>query len=1054
MITDYPGARAVPLINREDILAEIRQAIEDPAKGTHIFYITGWGGYGKTYLVREVLARLKEGGVWAASGIVAAEREVDLYHAQTHSLEGLAQAILEALPAEAREPFNSYQKQYERLEILKPDLAVALRNLIDMRNQLGQAFLESFNRLTQQHRVVWALDTAEKLLYESDRIQEMLGLEEAGVGVRPWLINTLLPGLQNAVVLVAGRPKEPHYQRLRADLRSALGDRLHEHELKIFEEEDSLEYFVMAAQAARVEGDEVTARRIEAIPPETRRVIHRYAGGRPILLALLIDYYAATDHLLPELRASLEEAEARTSTEETLRQVQDKIEADIVRLIQETGRPADEAVRALAYTRKGMDARLLAHMIGIELTEAGQLLADLQKPPGLSFIKIRPQDQRIFLHDEMYDLLKRHVLDCLPEPQTKRMYSAVVDYYVEDLIPPIRQKLRLLEDLWRKEISNGRVTTTPRTELPFDITALADARQELANAIVEEVHYQLYKDPRSGFQTYYEYAEEAFRANNASLDMLLRDELLDFLSAPEYKDAREIDGLSRSVVEWDTGTRWIKRVIYYHGDHAEGLRIANLLRTKCSDLMMEVGPFADAELSAWEAWALAYQGRDLGEGEKRLREAIETLQSFNNVKDARQVWQCNILLAQAYNNLGYLYRVRGNFQRAITAYRQALPLWRATKFEAEHANTLNNLAWAYGESEDFSQAIRLVRDALELRRSLGPRSPVGLSLNTLGMILIRAEQPHPARIACEQALAIFRELEQPRGIGLACTALAEALRRLNSNLPELYFPEERAKILYQAEQYAVEAVDIFSNQLRQELSRRIEALIVLGSVQRDWAQLRPQYPSDADPDQAELAARAVQALRRASDEAPESLLHRKVEALVNLAWLYAYIDQPNQARSLLEKEVWPLIPTDYYITEAGLPRPGLPMAFLWVQLAKSHTLLGHLAFQDYRLANEEFKRTKKEEELGAARRHLRMATRDYTLGLAYDSYYRRDIRKVGRGHDRIYNDLKTLNLNELQIVLEEVMRTASEYQLGKETLMHTFLEQSFGPLDLQRKDMI
>jgi hypothetical protein len=73
--------------------------------------------------------------------------------------------------------------------------------------------------------------------------------------------------------------------------------------------------------------------------------------------------------------------------------------------------------------------------------------------------------------------------------------------------------------------------------------------------------------------------------------------------------------------------------------------------------------------------------------------------------------------------------------------------------------------------------------------------------------------------------------------------------------------------------------------------------------------------------------------------------------------------------------------------------------------------------------------------------------------MAYDGYFRRDIRNVGRGHDRIYNDLKTLNLEELRVIFDETIQTASRYQLGEQTLILTFLEQSFGPVHLSWSDM-
>jgi len=1037
----YLGARATPgLVNRKPILKKIKAAIDDQPK-SHVIYLTAPGGIGKTFLLRDILRRYQEGGEWRTpeSKIIAAGDLVDLYHTHTHSIEGLTRDIAKVLGPQQTK-MKTYNEALARFEREKHD--VGGRETSTLRDEVARTFLADLNKLTKNHRLVLALDTAEKLLYESDRFQEVLGLSEASnIAVLPWLLEKLLPQLNNAVILIAGRPRP---ERLRTDLRKALPEPecLIEHEMPGFEKkEDVFEYFATVAEALQREGHSEIAERIESIPEDTREVIWRYTGGRPILLSLMIDYLVVANELLPVVKAPVEEARDKSADE--LREIEQNIEVELVRLFQDTGQPVDEAIRTLAWARKGLDAEMLATVADMEVEEAAQILNELR---ALSFVKVRPDDDRVFLHDEMYDMFHRHVLARLPKARHKRMYSAIVNYYQTALIPQVRGKLGLLESSLREEISkSGRVTTKTRTDAPFDmITALARGRQELEDAIVEEVYYLLRQDPLNGFQSYSEYATEAILAVDVNRDMLLRDELLTFLNAPEHKGASQIGGLERSVAGWEAVIQWVMRFVLYRGDYEGALELTHQIRTHLGDLMQEVGPVAEADLNLWEGWALSYLGRDLKTGLDLLNQAIQTLEQAFQIEDSLPRWYRPATLAMAYNNLGYLYRTRGQFQQAIEAYQRALPLWRDTKLEAEHATTLNNLAWAYGEAEDFSQAVRLARNGLELRQRLGPRSPVGLSLNTLGLILMRNDQPEPARVACERALAIFHELGQTRGEGMACTALAEALRRMNSTLPELYFPEERADMLRQAEQYAKRAVDIFSIQRRQELPRRVEALIVYGSVLRDWADLRLQYKSEDDPDQGALADGAIAALRRTSDEASGDLLYRKVEALVNLAWIYVYTGQPSQARSVLKDEVWPAIPHDYFITEAGLPRSGLRVPFLWIQLAKSHTLRGHLALQDFRSANAEFKKTREDEQQEIAHQHLRTAAREYTLGMAYDSHYWRDIRTVGRGHDRIYNDLKILNLQELKIVLEETNWTARQYQLGEQTLMRIFLEQSFG----------
>ncbi|RMF31077.1 MAG: tetratricopeptide repeat protein, partial [Chloroflexi bacterium] len=731
------------------------------------------------------------------------------------------------------------------------------------------------------YRVVLALDTAEVLLYEPDPVQRSLALAPQGIEARGWLIERFLPSLRNTVVLIAGRPGPA---RLREDLQAALGERLIERTLGPLEEPDSLDYFQTVAQAARKRGSEMVAARLEAIPEETRRVIHLYTEGRPILLALTIDYLAVADRLLPEVQTPLEEA--RAMSPDQLRQVRERLEREIVRAIQETGRRADEAIRALAWTRRGMEARLLARLLETTEEEAEQLLKELRP---LSFVKIRPADNRVFLQDEMYALLERHVLRRLPEARARWVYDTILQFYDEEI-----EKAR--RDLQRLQAA---------PEAPLD--QLERTRVRLQNAIAERVHYALRRDPERGFEAYYRAAEETFIAYHRALDMQLRAELLEFLEqAPE-----EAKAIIADRATWDLGVRWIKRSIVF-ARYDEAVQIAIRLRAEAADLMERLGPVAEAELSVWEGWARAYAGQDLDLAEDRLRAAIEALVRLQP-RTPFEREQRRALLARAHNNLGYLLRVRGRFREAAEQYRRALPLWRALgpDFESEAANTLNNLAWALAEAGKFGQALRFCRDALELRRRLGPRYPIALSLNTLAMIQIRNDQPDQAADLARQALTIFYDLENWRGIGLASRALAEALRR-KAWIPYRYTPEAQEELLKEARRLADEAVAVFTHRV-EERSRLIESLIELGCIYRDWIRVHPLASTLEATDREEMALRAERTLQRAADEAGETFPHLRVDAQVNLAWLYFYAGRPEKAEEAVET-VFQSLPADFFIT--------------------------------------------------------------------------------------------------------------------------------------------
>ncbi|MEM3554744.1 MAG: tetratricopeptide repeat protein, partial [Candidatus Micrarchaeaceae archaeon] len=894
----YAGVWMTPeVVGREDILEEIYQAIE--GADTRVFYLTGPGGIGKTILLREVLARARPGGKWHRPGLLAMEDVVDFYHTTTHTSIGFARALSEALRQAAGEDlFPNYDRKHQDFEKKKCDIAGMLRELSTLRDEVLQTFLDDLNKLAEEHRLVLALDTAERLTYGEDPVQERLGWEPETVEVLPWLLKHFFPRLQNAVVLLAGRPAP----LLEKDLERLPG--LVKRELRPFNADETAAYFDAVKETARRQAEECRkegreedaawlerfAARVEGIPAGVREVAWYYTEGKPIRLALLVDYLSNSEQLHPRVMEPLDAVKRRSKEE--MEVARKEVEGDLVRFWQESPREADVAVEALAWARRGLDADLLACIAGVGKEEAERLLEQVR---GLAFVKVRPADGRLFLHDEMYELLDRHLLQGR-RPRQEQVYKAILEEYRSRIL----EQRRKVQQLWIPRREKAPEWEVGRVEVraPDSPRRLAEATDRLYNLMAEEIYYRLRHNPVEGFRTWQLYVKEAFWASEENFDHLLRSEMLLFLKEREKEET--IDGLHREEVVVAMALQRMER--YNRQSDPRAVEGTRQMRESCADLLQAAGPLAPIRLDIVEGEALAYRGKgdDLKRAEGLLQNSVETLKAFSPAS-AQEEWWRSVYLAEAWNDLGYLYRTLGHFHWAEEAYRKAVDLWRRLEDEeedglrrvalrAQHANTLNNLSWALAELGRLRQATTVCTDALEMRQALGPRAPVAFSLNTLGLILIRDDKPHRARTHCSHALAIFRDLDQPRGVGLASLALAEALRRM-SDVEHLYSPEEIAGFLRQAADHANDAVEIFEKVVP-ERPRLVEALIERGCVYRFWAWLRPKYepaPEREDPDVGELFRRAEEDLRRAMDLAGEELPFRHLDAHVNLAWLYYYV---------------------------------------------------------------------------------------------------------------------------------------------------------------------
>jgi tetratricopeptide (TPR) repeat protein len=395
---------------------------------------------------------------------------------------------------------------------------------------------------------------------------------------------------------------------------------------------------------------------------------------------------------------------------------------------QETSRSADQAIQALAWARKGMTPDLLARVLEADIETASRWLEDIQ---NFSFVKLRPADKRWFLHDEMYDLLERHVLSVLPEAYREQAYRAILEWYGEQ-VKAQRKKVWELLIPRRSGLPDWDVTPADLPRPPGQPEKLALETDRLYNLMAEEVHYRLLLQPQEGFQTCQLYAKEAFWVNQETqetLDHLLRSELLWFLN--RYSDRETFDGLPRREMEVDIALHRLER--FNRGSDPQTLEYARRIRQECMDIIGEAGPLAGIWLDILEGEALLYSGIELPQAEQLLTSAVGALESFQPSSPFEE-WRRSTLQAEAYNDLGYLYRTLGWFQKADEWYRKAINLWRRLEdkeedelrrmaLRAQHANTLNNRAWALAELGRFDQAIRLAEDALEMRQALGPAHP-------------------------------------------------------------------------------------------------------------------------------------------------------------------------------------------------------------------------------------------------------------------------------------------------------------------------------------------
>ncbi|MFZ1403616.1 MAG: hypothetical protein WAW03_11065, partial [Anaerolineae bacterium] len=830
-----------------------------------------------------------------------------------HSNSGIEKAICEAIDPD-REYFAHYWDMRSNFEHQHREHMDAHQREM-LRTQLAAAFIGAFNTLAGKTRVVLTFDTVELIQYENDLIQTICQVQEEAITVKTWLLETL-PQLNNTVIIFAGRPKS---MKLDADLRAAFADKSDwcyaAYELAGFDEAETAYYFQeIIAMAIRQKRMRHT---IEVEPAW----LYAYTGGRPIRLALLIDLAVYSGGDFEDLFSR--RLSDHRSPDERWHEIAQRVIARIQEL--ETGYPVVDTLPYLALTRQGLDAKLLHYLEpGWSLDECQQRLDGMKR---FTFVKSRPDWPRIYLHDEMYDVLDDPTMGFMALPDRIRWWEKIAGYYHEML--------------------NQNSDDETQQDIKIDV-----------------LHYELRARPRRGFEACFaRWDEEAIKADQRGFDMRLRDEFLRFFQQPDAVRRAAYFGLSQTTVDRDSAIRWVKRHII-RGDNQKAVQIAETILqfapSAVRDMFAPMLPapvlepalvvkaklifdtddvYFWAHLLTYYAEALIYSGNEAS-GRQGLNLAIDLLTPAVPVDEYQQWWRQRIL-GRAYNNRAYACWVSGRYSRALTDYRHAVRYLREADLKDELADTTNNEAYLYAVMGRQYNADSLIEDALSLRRELRLRFPLAMSLTTQAAIHVLLGRPLEAIHPAEEAKRIANELNSRRALGLATLTLGQAYRMQGDRAKRGSYNIESANALFSKAVTALEeALTIFvtdnpqEDQVKEPL-RCWQALNELADTYIDWA-FALESIAKSEEDAKEKRAQAMKVQLQAANIADQFQLARQaLDTYDDLAQTYADSGDLSAAREWLAR-IEQAIPPEYRLQPGGFGKIDDPIDEYWLALGKLH----------------------------------------------------------------------------------------------------------------------
>ncbi len=133
--------------------------------------------------------------------------------------------------------------------------------------------------------------------------------------------------------------------------------------------------------------------------------------------------------------------------------------------------------------------------------------------------------------------------------------------------------------------------------------------------------------------------------------------------------------------------------------------------------------------------------------------------TFINATKQNAQYQNPLLDSEITNNLGGLYKQRGNLERARKQLMKTAELQKKLGFESLLALTYNNIASVYLDENKYDEALSFLRQSRTFAERFQLKKEIASSWNNEGILFFKQERFEEAQKAFQEALKPQRELE-------------------------------------------------------------------------------------------------------------------------------------------------------------------------------------------------------------------------------------------------------------------------------------------------------
>ncbi|WP_392533369.1 tetratricopeptide repeat protein [Nostoc sp. C117] len=659
-------------VGREEHLNRIISLVRKP--NLHVVLVEGRGGIGKTWLLRALQSRLNQVHIGTSEII---DCDIPVFKDAEDLCTQIAKQLYD----------STYQEWLLRLRKLREDENRLSQIAYEQeRRQLEKFLVDEINRKSQQQRLVFLIDTVEKL-GQPERREEV------------WeYISNLCYQLENAVFILAGRPSMAR-QILEKSFQE---EELTYLELNEFTHEDVQRYIVCKEEQLHF-----------TLGQELVKKIIVLSGGSPIMIEFGVEY--AYREVIPDWLESEEIETIPSRLEKT-----GGFEAEMVRHITQLQTSMDRLTLLLSriYPLNSSD---IANLLEISLEDAQKLFIDAQ---SYFFIKPVIGGSQISLHDIVRDLVEKYVwTEIDPDEEWRKRDSRIAAKYFEQKDYQLGPDKRTLE-LQRSSDNYPKIAN-----IEFLIEEVKQLREFNTTRWLWNA---LYADPTMGFETWHEVTDRIRRQSKkfGFVNQLLAiAKQFESQISPEQKFKLIIfeSKIVHALRDKNTKENEVRKLEVMLSEQSSNSSYQ-------ADIYNVLG-MLNAKLHLYDE-ALKYQQQCLFLVEsKKLSSAIPGVanqvgylhRQLNNFQEAEKYyklgWDAAMevdtpdkgltqVMASIQNNLGFLYGQQKDYVKAEQCFKAAIDMWSSVESEREIANAEIASATISVDNGNYVKAKQLLERAL------------------------------------------------------------------------------------------------------------------------------------------------------------------------------------------------------------------------------------------------------------------------------------------------------------------------------------------------------